>query len=199
MNVSTANPCEQDAWLCNQVYDATGSERFAEIVDWFVAKPMAILALVVAGVLLRWIVRRVITRTLARAAKSAGRRTARNAARTETFASVLKSIASFVIFGVVTVMIVAELGYNVAPLIAGAGIVGLALSLGAQHVIRDFLYGMYMFVEDQLGVGDTVTLDGVTGVVEELNLRTTKLISEDGTVWYLRNGDVSRVGNHSQR
>jgi small conductance mechanosensitive channel len=95
-------------------------------------------------------------------------------------------------------MVIGELGYNIGPLIAGAGIIGLALGFGAQSLVKDFLSGIFMFLEDQLGVGDDVSLNEVDGIVEALTLRVTRIRGEDGTVWYVRNGEILKVGNRSQ-
>lgn len=201
--VQNANPCDADEWLCNKVYDAGGDDWLAIAVNWLVAKPLAILGLIAAGLIVRWLAHRVINRLVKGAGRVGSVRNARNAARAETLAGVLLSVVSVIVFGLVTIMSIGELGYNVGPLIAGAGIVGVALGLGAQGVVKDFLYGMFMFFEDQFGVGDTVTFDDVTGrevtgTVESLTLRTTKLRSDDGAVWYIRNGDVVKTGNRSQ-
>ena len=96
-------------------------------------------------------------------------------------------------------MILGEIGVELGPLIAGAGILGVALGFGSQSLVRDFLSGIFILVEDQFGVGDIVNLDGQTsGVVEAVSLRTTRLRAVDGTVWHVPNGEIRRVGNMSQ-
>ena len=91
-----------------------------------------------------------------------------------------------------------EIGVNVAPIIASAGILGLALGFGAQSLVSDFLSGIFMIFEDQYGVGDEVDLGEAVGTVEAVSLRVTRLRDVNGTVWYVRNGEVLRVGNMSQ-
>jgi len=119
--------------------------------------------------------------------------------RIEAIASVLRSILSFVIFGIATFMVLGELGIDLGPLIAGAGVIGVAIGFGSQALVRDFLSGMFILVEDQFGVGDIVDLDGTTqGTVEAVSLRTTRLRAVDGTVWHVPNGEIRRVGNTSQ-
>src|ERR671934_2113681 len=118
--------------------------------------------------------------------------------RIEALASVLRSVLSFTIMAVAAVMILGELGVELGPLIAGAGIIGVALGFGSQSLVRDFLSGVFILVEDQYGVGDTVDLGEATGVVEVVSLRTTRLRSVDGTVWHVPNGTIARVGNKSQ-
>jgi moderate conductance mechanosensitive channel len=119
--------------------------------------------------------------------------------RIEALSSVLRSVMSFTVMAVAAVMILGELGVELGPLIAGAGIIGVALGFGSQSLVRDFLSGIFILVEDQFGIGDIVNLDGTTsGVVEAVSLRTTRLRAVDGTVWHVPNGEIRRVGNMSQ-
>ncbi len=118
--------------------------------------------------------------------------------RTETLGSVLRSIASFAIAVIAGTMVLAELGVNLAPIIASAGILGIAVGFGAQNLVKDFLTGVFMLLEDQYGVGDVVDLGQATGTVEAVTLRSTRLRDLDGTVWHIRNGEIVRVGNRSQ-
>lgn len=118
--------------------------------------------------------------------------------RTETLGSVLRSVASFAVLAVAGTMVLAELGLDLTPLIASAGIVGVALGFGAQHLVRDVLSGMFMLLEDQYGVGDVIDVGAAVGSVEAVTLRTTRLRDLDGTVWHVRNGEITRVGNRSQ-
>jgi small conductance mechanosensitive channel len=118
--------------------------------------------------------------------------------RIEAIASVLRSIVSFVIFAVAIFMVLGELGINLGPLIAGAGVIGVAIGFGSQSLVRDFLSGAFILVEDQFGVGDIVDLGEATGTVEAVSLRTTRLRAVDGTVWHMPNGEIRRVGNMSQ-
>jgi small conductance mechanosensitive channel len=102
------------------------------------------------------------------------------------------------VFTVLVIMVLAELGYNIAPILAGAGVLGVAVGFGSQSLVKDFLSGVFMLVEDQYGVGDVVDLGSATGTVEAVSLRVTRLRDVDGTVWYVRNGEILRVGNMSQ-
>ncbi|EFV90947.1 MscS mechanosensitive ion channel [Dietzia cinnamea P4] len=126
------------------------------------------------------------------------RRAQRRAQRMATIGSVLKSLVSFVVLVWVVLQTLAILGVNVAPFIASAGIVGVALGFGAQTLVRDFLSGLFMLFEDQYGVGDWVDLGEAEGTVEHVGLRITSLRDLHGTLWYCRNGDIARVGNYSQ-
>lgn len=118
--------------------------------------------------------------------------------RAETIRSVLKSVASILLFTIATVMILGELGVNLAPIIASAGIVGVALGFGAQSLVKDYLNGVCIILEDQYGVGDTVDLGDAVGTIEAVGLRTTRVRDLEGAVWYVRNGEILRVANHSQ-
>ncbi len=102
------------------------------------------------------------------------------------------------VFGIAFVMVLSELGLNVAPILASAGVLGLAIGFGAQNLVKDFLSGVMMMVEDQYGVGDEVDLGEAIGTVEHVALRVTRVRDVDGTVWYVRNGEILRVGNASQ-
>jgi small-conductance mechanosensitive channel len=95
-------------------------------------------------------------------------------------------------------MLLGEMGLNLGPLIASAGVIGVALGLGAQTIVRDVLSGILMLIEDQYGVGDVVEVLEVKGKVERVGLRITSVRSDDGTLWYLRNGEILKVGNKSQ-
>lgn len=214
----TPEVCEKTDRLCDYVQTTTGNQWLAGAANWLIAKPAAILGLLLAGFVARWIVHKLVdqlarraevgmlpeslvngklSRTRDQTPKSQAA-AARRTQRAQTLSSVLKSIASFVIYAIVAIMVIGELGYNIGPLIAGAGIIGLALGFGAQSLVKDFLSGIFMFLEDQVGVGDTVSMNEVTGTVEALTLRVTRLRAEDGTVWYVRNGEVLKVGNISQ-
>lgn len=122
----------------------------------------------------------------------------RRAQRARTMGSLAKSVVTAVVLTMVTIMGLSELGLDVAPLIASAGIVGIALGFGAQSLVSDFLSGIFMLVEDQYGVGDEIDLGEAYGIVEAVSLRVTRLRDLHGTVWYVRNGEIVRVGNASQ-
>jgi small-conductance mechanosensitive channel len=184
--------------------------------EWFVATPGAILLIILLGLAFRWFICRSIDRLVSRASKGAvpgviantragefldGLKQGtgqRRQQRAETMGSLLKSVATGIILAVVTVMVLSKLGVDVAPIIASAGIVGIAFGFGAQNLVKDFLSGIFMILEDQYGVGDTVDLVEATGTVEAVGLRVTRLRDVNGTVWYVRNGEILRVGNQSQ-
>jgi moderate conductance mechanosensitive channel len=123
----------------------------------------------------------------------------RRAQRAETIASLLCSTVTIVLTAVLVVMVLAELGFNILPVVASASIIGVALGFGAQTLVKDFLAGIFMIFEDQYGVGDLIDMEKATGVVVNVGLRITTLRGEDGTTWYVRNGEVLRVGNLTTR
>ncbi|MDX6227923.1 MAG: moderate conductance mechanosensitive channel [Frankiales bacterium] len=118
--------------------------------------------------------------------------------RAETIGSVLRSILSFMVLTIALVMVLDALGLNIAPLLTGAGIAGVAVGFGAQNLVKDFLSGIFMILEDQYGVGDWIDAGMAAGTVEAVGLRTTRLRDADGTVWHLRNGEILRIGNFNQ-
>lgn len=218
--LTTSPTCDETDRLCEAVLEATDSDWLAAAADWLIAKPLAIVGIIVLGLVLRWIANKLIARLVNHAVEGVFPSTAlrsrvplRNAEqqrlvvlaaerrrqRAETLGSVLRSIASFVIFTIVVMMVLSEFGFDIGPLVASAGLVGVALGFGAQNLVKDFLSGLFMFFEDQCGVGDTVIIGETEGVVEALTLRITRVRGEDGTIWYLRNGEILRVGNVSQR
>jgi small-conductance mechanosensitive channel len=212
--------CGDDpSWACRQVLDRTGNDTLAGVTDWFVARPFTILVIVVAAVvvsrLLRWLIKRSTQRMLDPKNQERHRRlrartpvalqrpseswSLRTEARAHTLTAVLQSVATVAVWFVAVVWILGVVDIDFGPLIAGAGIAGVALGFGAQNMVRDFLAGFFMVVEDQLGVGDIVDLDpDVQGTVERVTLRATRVRAVDGTVWHVPNGQILRVGNMSQ-
>jgi len=189
-----------------------------KLVDFLLGAPLSIVATVIGALIVNRLSRRALKRALrglhsggVRERLSAVRRrtpdalletdeiSIRATQRIEALASVLRSVISFVVMIVAALLILGQLGFNLAPLLAGAGIVGVAIGFGSQSLVRDFLSGFFILVEDQFGVGDVVDLEpGIAGTVEAVSLRTTRLRSVDGTVWHVPNGEIRRVGNMSQ-
>ena len=123
---------------------------------------------------------------------------ARRAQRAQTMGSALSSGATLLVGALVGVIVLGLLKVDVGPLLASAGVVGVALGFGAQTLVKDFLAGISMLAEDQYGVGDVVDVGAASGVVEQVGLRVTQIRSLDGTLWYVRNGEILRVGNMTQ-
>jgi moderate conductance mechanosensitive channel len=213
------------SFICREVFERTDSRRSAELADLLFAKPLTILLIIVVAAGVSWLAHRAVGRFVGAMSgeRQTGRRLKRRlrgtkmgavlpsgvldtgavslraAARAETLGLVLRSIASSVIWTIAFITILGELGINLGPLIAGAGLAGVALGFGAQSLVKDFLAGIFMLVEDQYGVGDVIDAGEATGTVEAVSLRTTRLRDVNGTVWHLPNGQILRVGNMSQQ
>jgi moderate conductance mechanosensitive channel len=214
-DVSSPVPDCADYWLCQKLYDWFGLDWLAENARVLVATPARILLIVVLAAAARAFVHRAVRRLTDRTSNGAvptilrplrnrvahgdaEHMTARRTQRAEAIGSVLRSFASFVILGIAVVLVLGELGLNLAPIVASAGVVGVALGFGAQNLIKDFIAGIGIILEDQYGVGDVVDLGEASGTVEAVGLRITRLRDVKGVVWYVRNGEVLRVGNQSQ-
>jgi small-conductance mechanosensitive channel len=118
--------------------------------------------------------------------------------RSQAMGSVLRSVASFLVLGTAALTALSVLGINLAPLLASAGVAGVAIGFGARNLVTDFLSGVFMILEDQYGVGDQIDTGVASGTVLEVGLRVTKLRGEGGEIWYIRNGEVKRIANMSQ-
>jgi small-conductance mechanosensitive channel len=169
--------------------------------------PIRIIAIIVGAVIARSLlllsVRRVVRGVIAgmngKAAQAAGLiANARVVQRSRTLGSVLSNFFTWTVVLVALSSILSELGVAVGALVAGAGILGAALGFGAQSLVRDLISGIFIVFEDQYGVGDSVDLGQATGVVESVGLRVTQVRDVSGVLWYVRNGEVIRVGNQSQ-
>ncbi|GGW37138.1 mechanosensitive ion channel protein MscS [Streptomyces lucensis JCM 4490] len=190
---------------------ATNAASWVE-QNWstWLAMGLQILLVVVVAVALRAVVRRAITQLIDRMTRTvqavdgggalggllvnAERRRQRAAA----IGSVLRSVASFLILGTAALMVLSTFKINLAPLLASAGVAGVAIGFGARNLVTDFLSGVFMILEDQYGVGDTIDAGVASGEVIEVGLRVTKLRGDSGEIWYVRNGEVKRIGNLSQ-
>ena len=201
--------CDEDpAFLCREAYDITGSEQVADAVAFFVGKPLKIILIVVAAGLINRYLRKAITHFTHRVRQADDSAAAkmlvsdqtkeRASQRAETLGTVLRSVSTILVWTIAVLLVLGELGVNLAPLLAGAGIAGVALGFGAQSLVKDFLTGFFMLVEDQYGVGDVIDVGDAVGTVERVNLRTTTLRDINGTLWHVPNGEILRVGNKSQ-
>ncbi|MEV0794544.1 mechanosensitive ion channel domain-containing protein [Kribbella sp. NPDC050459] len=193
-----------------------GNDGKLEVTDQVVVVPARIAGLIIGFFVLRWLLHKIIRRFARRTGNGAvagvlsksklGQgfvestlASERRTQRAETIASLLCSAITLVLSAVLVVMVLAELGFNILPVIASASIIGVALGFGAQTLVKDFLAGVFMIFEDQYGVGDLIDMEKATGVVVAVGLRITTLRGEDGTTWYVRNGEVLRVGNLTTR
>jgi small conductance mechanosensitive channel len=211
--VSACGPKGQQSWLCSTVYRVTGDSHAADVAD-ALAKPIRVIVILVAAWILVRLAHVFINRFVKHLSGGVERLAAlprvslvdtgpipqaRRIQRANTIGAVLRSVAALVIWSVAILTALDALGINLAPLIAGAGIVGIALAFGAQSLVRDFLSGIFVLLEDQYGVGDVIDTGVATGTVEGVSLRTTRLRDVEGVVWHVSNGTITRVGNQSQQ
>lgn len=213
--------CGDDpSFICEQVYELTnGNEDLTAVIDWVLHRPLTILFIFVVAWISSRLARRYVLRVVEKFVASDSSATARRLqqigidlpetiigdepdprrqSRASSIANVVGSTVSVLIWTVATILIIDELGFDLGPFIAGAGIAGVALGFGAQGLVKDCIAGLFMLIEDQYGIGDFVDLGEAIGEVEEITLRVTRLRGLDGTVWHVPNGEVRRVGNTSQ-
>jgi small conductance mechanosensitive channel len=191
----------------------------AQVWEWLVetaatySTVFRVIGLIVAGlagrILIRLTIKRVVNQVVTGVKKahnvddtreltSSPVEALRAVQRTRTLGSVFNNTANWVIASVVIILVLAELGFSVTALVASAGIIGAALGFGAQSIVKDVLNGLFMVFEDQLGVGDVVDLGIASGVVERVGIRVTEIRDVSGTLWFVRNGEILRVGNQTQ-
>jgi small-conductance mechanosensitive channel len=179
------------------------SENLQQAWDWFSGSPLRILLVITGAFFTQYFGGRAIDRAMNRLASAdlipgPTNTVARQKERTRTTGMVLSSTLNAIIWVLAIAMVLGEFGFNLGPIIASAGVIGVALGLGAQTLVRDILSGIFMLIEDQYGVGDKVDVLDVKGTVEKVGLRITTVRDENGTLWYLRNGEILKVGNLSQ-
>jgi len=207
----------RSSYVCEKVYGWTNNDLLAKSAEWVLDRPIRILLIVAIA----WFASRIMQKTIKRFAESVAdgpsdghlqtlrasgpgrmlieeKESARAKARAETIGLVLRSITTALVWSFAGLLILGQLRIDLAPLIAGAGIGGFALGFGAQSVVKDFLSGLFMLIEDQYGVGDVIDAGAATGTVENVSLRSTTIRDVKGTVWHIPNGEISRVGNYSQ-
>jgi len=201
--------------FCEVVFEATGNRTLAIVADWFIGRPLAIVAILAVAWILTRLARRGLRRFIhrivvtdreavsrARQLVGVGAETVvqdpRRAGRAQSISIVLGSAVAVVVWVVAVFLVLSQLGINLAPLLASAGIAGVALGFGAQSLVKDCITGLFMLIEDQYGIGDVVDVGEASGSVERISLRTTVLRSVDGTIWHVPNGEIRRVGNRSQ-
>ena len=183
-----------------------------ETQDILIQRPLKILLIIVVALVLNWLARSIIHRAtrrgiertplLASEAEDTPQYRAQEARRQQrmrTLGNVGRSVAVIVIWTWAALAVLDQLGVNVAPLIASAGVVGVAIGFGAQSLVKDFFSGMFILIENQFGVGDTIQVGDIVGEVEMMTLRITTIRDMDGALWHVRNGDIDQVGNHSAR
>lgn len=182
-------------WLRN----AGMTEFGARTVEVVVLGPLRVVGIMLGAAIIARLGAALVRRSLVKVGLFAPQRTRdiRSEQRTRTVADALASLWRVAVWVIAALTILGLLGVNLGPLIAGAGIAGIAIAFGAQTVIKDYLSGLFILLEDQYSVGDVVTIGASSGTVEDVNLRVTRLRSVDGTVWFLPNGEIRAVGNQS--
>lgn len=180
------------------------NENAQSVIDWFTGAPLRILLILIVALVLQKTASRAITRAINRIAEAdlipgPNRSLERQRERARTAGSVLRSTSNATIWLITSTMVLGQLGLDLGPLVASAGVIGVALGLGAQTIVRDVLSGIFMLVEDQYGVGDEINVLDVEGFVENVGLRITTVRDKKGTLWYLRNGEILKVGNNSKK
>lgn len=212
---------DNTGWFCERVFDWTGSKTWARAAEWFIAKPLSILLVIVVAAVVAMFVRWLVSRSMNRlllvgSPKKHGRKgkfrrrtsevllasgdsSVRTDARLETLTAVFRSIGTALVWFVALFFVLEILGISLGPLLATAGIVGVALGFGTQTMVRDFISGFFIVAEDQFGVGDTIDVGGgAKGVVERVTLRATHIRDAEGTMWHVANGQIVKVANKSQ-
>lgn len=194
------------------LFDLEEGSLTAGVLGRIIEPLLQIVLIVVLAWLVVWLLRATVRRITRRFKESEGRGplgvrdrragvvSTRRAQRLDALGTVISSAVGFIVWAVALFTILGStFGLNVGPLLAGAGIIGVALGFGAQDLVKDVLSGMFMLAEDQYGVGDVVDLgQGIIGVVEGVGLRSTRVRDVTGTLWHVPNGEVHRVGNMSQ-
>lgn len=211
---AAGNPLSQGcgqhpAIACRLTWDISHSQRAADVTRVYLAGPihlaLRVALVLLVALLLRAGAQRLIRRITARAVTAGdapsdrGRRGGRERRqqRASALASLLGNAASVTIFSIAAVMVLGDIGLNLAPILASAGVLGIAIGFGAQNLVRDFLAGIFMLLEDQYGVGDVINASGVSGTVEGVSLRITRLRDINGVIWHIRNGTIKKAGNES--
>ena len=191
--------------LSDWVRETLGEGRFADVVEFLIEPALQILLVLVFIVVAKYLAKKVVDRVVRQMktpdTRARGKTTvsSRRATRADALGTLLRSIVNVVLLTMGVFMVLGVFGINLAPLIAGAGIIGLAIGFGAQDLVADFLSGVFMLAEDQYGIGDVIDAgDGIVGVVEGVSLRTTRVRDVTGTLWHVPNGQITRIGNMSQ-
>ncbi len=195
--------------------DVAPSLNVTHMMGWFVGVPARVAATIIGALVARWLLHRAIRKSVALAIAQRDRRVQggradrvltqatgmareRHRQRMHTLGTMLRSVVTLIVTFVALLTVMALLGIPLGPLLASAGVGGVALGLGAQSLVKDFLSGIFMILEDQYGVGDHVDLGDAVGIVEDVSLRVTAVRDGDGVLWFVRNGEIARVANRSQ-
>ena len=212
----TADSTQPDQ-ICQWLYDQTNNRWLADGGYYLLLQPGRILIIVLLAIFVRLLINHAINKVVKRTGegkvpgflrplreKVPGVTEAsvqvpeRRRQRAEAIGSVLRSFVTVIVFSVAGLMILDLFGFDIAPVLTSLGIAGVALGFGAQTLVKDLIAGLFMLLEDQYGVGDVIDTGEAVGVVESVGLRTVTLRDARGVLWYVRNGEIVRIGNKSQ-
>ncbi|KAM9865207.1 hypothetical protein ACIFOC_01737 [Leucobacter aridicollis] len=197
--------------VAEEVTEAVSSAFVTFLETW--QKPLVIALIIVLAIIANWLLRRLLNRTVTQIVRGVKRSQnvdttsemraapyihARAVQRTRTLGSVGRAILTWTISVIALILILGQLNVDLGAILTSAGIVAAGLAFGAQNVVKDVLNGIFMVFEDQLGVGDLITVGEITGTVEEVGIRVTQVRALDGTLWFIRNGEILTLGNSSQ-
>jgi small-conductance mechanosensitive channel len=199
------------SWFCEATWNLTHNRLLSSAIDWFVTRPLAALVILLIAHLLNRSLRRAATALITKvtvppsiavgALEFVGAAPANDTRadnRAATLSAVARATVSAFIWTIATLMVLGLFKINLGPLLAGAGIAGIAVGLGAQSLVRDCIAGFFILLEDQCGVGDEIDTGVVSGTVESLTLRLTQVRGSDGTLWSIANGTIARIGNKNR-
>jgi small-conductance mechanosensitive channel len=219
IKATCATGTESPKLPCRLAYQFFGKDTAKFIhdysIDAWTNKIVAIVLTLIVALILRNIANRMITKITLRMAEgtmservrertrtvfegSPALLNQRRAQRAKTLGSVLRSVSSVLILGTAAFSILGSIGLNLAPILASASVIGVAVGFGAQNIVKDVLAGLFMLLEDQYGVGDVIDVGSAKGTVEAVTLRVTRMRDVNGVVWYVPNGEIKKVGNESQ-
>ena len=228
VSMELSDACGNDpGFICEWIWDNTENEKLSEIISWIIERPLKVVVILLVAMIVNRLLRRAIDRMVQRiisvreqeqteaelesekALSNVGERARRRLQRISehgersrqralTLGAVLRGTSTTIVYLMGLMIALGEIGLDLGPLLAGAGIVGLAIGFGAQSLVADFIAGIFVIIEDQYGVGDWVDVGSASGTVERVSLRTTVLRDAHGTVWVVPNGEIRRVGNSSQ-
>ena len=166
-----------------------------EVLAWFLGQPVKVAFVIVFSLVARMVLLRAVDRLTKHALSSSSRSDQRAA----TVSRLLHGTISATVWIIALITILAIAGINVGPLLASAGILGIALGFGAQALVKDYISGIFLILEDQFGLGDEVEIGTIRGTVIDVALRVTKVRDSDGRLWYIRNGEILNVANHNRK
>jgi small conductance mechanosensitive channel len=203
--------------ICQWIYDQTGNSWLGDGGYYLLLQPGRIIVIIVLALIIRSLLNHLINKIVTRAgegkvpgflrplrekiptvAQAAILFPERRRQRAAAIGSILRSFVTVIVFSVALLMVLDLFGFNLAPILTSLGIVGVALGFGAQTLVKDLIAGLFMLLEDQYGVGDVIDTGEAVGVVESVGLRTVTIRDARGVLWYVRNGEIIRIGNKSQ-